>query len=86
MVRPHHFYLYIKIFIYVIVVRANLKETSRFFCKCYCVRRDYYFCMHAASTCNPYIELLVDGKSGALQKTDTLKKTWKPEWHEEFEL
>ena len=36
--------------------------------------------------CNPYIELLVDGKSGPLRKTETLKKTWKPEWNEEFEL
>jgi len=42
--------------------------------------------MHTAGKCNPYVQLLVDGKSGPLWKTDTLKNTWKPVWNEEFEL
>ena len=41
---------------------------------------------YLASKCNPSIELLVDGKSSTFWKTEVLKKTWKPEWNDDFEL
>ena len=70
------------------MVKANLKEPGGLFCKCYIYTNvilcNTYTCL--ATKCNPSIELLVDGKSGPFWKTETLKKTWKPEWNDEFEL